>query len=148
MACKMDTDYIQKYIDNALDPLEEIIIQEHIKYCPDCKREFTQLKLLLWELKQLQDVEIEVPKEAAAVRENVLSRLDSINQGGLSIKDILKFQKQIYRNSRRYMKFIPGLDEGSELIRNGLRKAPSIIYMACKKALLKRIKPSIARSRV
>ena len=37
MSCKFDKDLIQNYVDNTIDPLELIVLKEHIAVCQDCK---------------------------------------------------------------------------------------------------------------
>ena len=42
------SDLLHQYIDGALEPLENIILSEHLAGCQSCRRELNQLKLLDW----------------------------------------------------------------------------------------------------
>lgn len=39
MSCRFDKDIIHKYLDNTIEPLELIILKEHLAVCQDCKLE-------------------------------------------------------------------------------------------------------------
>jgi hypothetical protein len=147
MACSIDTEYIQKYIEGTLDPLEDIIIQEHIRNCPDCKKELNEMKLLLWELAHIEGMEIDVPAEAAGIRINVLANLDTISKR-VGLKDLISLQKHVYKSSVKYLSFIPGLTGSAKLLQKGIKKAPSTIYMTAKKALVLGRKLSAVRARI
>jgi anti-sigma factor RsiW len=60
------TDLLQEYIDGALEPLEKIILAEHLADCHRCRRELNQLKLLDWDIKH--EPVIEPPAELSAYR--------------------------------------------------------------------------------
>lgn len=46
MSCKFDKNIIQKYIDNTIEPLELIVLKEHIAVCQDCKFELELMSKL------------------------------------------------------------------------------------------------------
>lgn len=59
-------DLLQQYIDGALEPLEKIILAEHLSECHRCRRELNQLKLLDWDMKH--EPVTKPPAELAAYR--------------------------------------------------------------------------------
>jgi anti-sigma factor RsiW len=65
------SDLLQQYIDGALEPLEKIILAEHLSDCHKCRRELNQLKLLDWDMRH--EPVIEPPAELAACRMAALS---------------------------------------------------------------------------
>jgi hypothetical protein len=115
MTCPVNQDYLQLFIDDQLDPLEKLVLEEHLGGCKDCLRTLNQLKILDWDLKRL--VEPELPQELEALREKVIEELT-----GHSSKDLREekagspgfFQRQ-YSNLSHTVKFTNYLP-GSKLI--------------------------------
>jgi predicted anti-sigma-YlaC factor YlaD len=43
MNCKLNKDLLYSYADNTIEPLEKIFVEEHLKYCKQCRKD---LKLI------------------------------------------------------------------------------------------------------
>jgi len=69
MDCKFDAALLHDYLEGTIDDLDRIFVEEHIKVCKKCKRELTMLKLLFWELNEINDDEIALPIELELIRE-------------------------------------------------------------------------------
>ena len=58
MSCKLDKQLLYSFIDNTIEPLERIFVEEHLKYCLECKKELELIKNLD---KELNEFEFEMP---------------------------------------------------------------------------------------
>lgn len=47
--CRMDPDVLQDYIDGTIEPLEKIVLEEHLRVCSDCRIELNRLKIVDWD---------------------------------------------------------------------------------------------------
>jgi hypothetical protein len=109
MKCKIDNDLLQKYLDNDLEKIEKIILDEHIKTCAHCKKELTELKLLMFEINSLIEESINYPKELDYLTDSIIEQADKDNiSEGLSISTPMIF-----------LKFIPG----REFVSNNAKKS-------------------------
>lgn len=142
MECKVDEAMIQQYLDGELERLEKIIIEEHIKVCKKCRQELTELKLLMFELGNLE--EVTVTDDAKRIRERVVSDMTSSSANtSFSLIKIVNTQRTIAKNSRFYLNFVPGTD----LVGNSIKKVPSILQKAADLAFTGTRKLVIARAR-
>lgn len=143
MECKVDEDMIQQYLEGELGRLESIIMEEHLKECKKCRKELTEMKLLMFELEGLG--EVAVPDEAEKVRRKVIDSIShSPDSGPFSIKKMMDIQKAILKSSSLYIKFIPG----THLIESGIKKVPSLFQKAESLAFSRGKKLLMARARV
>lgn len=110
MSCSFDKTIIQKYIDNTIEPLELIIMKEHIAVCEECSFE---LKLM----SKLEDSlysHFEHMPEPELLESFSLSVLDSCYEdaAGYSYKKSLakawEINKVIISNASRYTTYLPG----------------------------------------
>ena len=68
MSCKLDKQLLYSLADNTIEPLEKIFVEEHLKYCVECKKELELIKRLD---KELNEFEFEIP---------IPERLESLSQ--------------------------------------------------------------------
>jgi len=142
MDCKFDAALLHDYLEGTIDDLDRIFVEEHIKVCKKCKRELTMLKLLFWELNEINDDEIALPIELELIREKTIDNiLDGVDED-FGIKKLLELQKKHMENSSIYINFIPG----NKLLRKGIKNTSSFIYNASGKAIKKSIKIIQSRS--
>lgn len=102
------SDLLQEYVDGRINPLEKILLEEHLPSCRLCRRELNQLKLLDWELKH--QPAFEVPAELAARRmEAVNTYLAAVPTGQRDVtrKQLWQLQVQIVRHSTSFMSYNP-----------------------------------------
>ncbi len=128
--CRFDPNIIQKYIEGTIDPLEKIFLDEHIKVCRKCRRELTELKLLFWELENIDENKVEVPFETAEIMESVIDRIMASETSKYGLKDFINNQKKAFEGISAFIDFIPGSREG----RNLVKKAPASLYRLSGKA--------------
>lgn len=58
MSCKLDKQLLYSLADNTIEPLERIFVEEHLKYCDECKKELVLSEKLE---KELNEFEFEMP---------------------------------------------------------------------------------------
>ena len=99
--------HLQSYLDGEIEPLERILLEEHLSYCHTCRGELNQLKLLDWELKHPQ--EIEVPAELAVQRMELIKRQISTktDEEEFEIKDVWRLQVHIFKYASGFMSTNP-----------------------------------------
>lgn len=68
MSCKLDKQLLYSLADNTIEPLERIFVEEHLKYCNECKKELEQIKEIDKGLNEL-DFEISIPEKLSVLSE-------------------------------------------------------------------------------
>ncbi|KUO53131.1 MAG: hypothetical protein APF76_03570 [Desulfitibacter sp. BRH_c19] len=135
--CKMDKDLLQKYIDKDIAPLEKIVLENHLLSCPECRKDINQLKVMDWDLNNL-DIP-EVPKELASIRSSALDTyfvaLDK-EDTSFESKDILNFQYKNLKNTVSFINYLPG----KKMVQNAFKKTTTSSNRETKnKSLLSKI---------
>lgn len=101
-------DLLQQYIDEELEPLETIILEEHLATCKPCRKVLNQLKLLDWNLEHQPTVE--PPPELETYRiAAVKAHLAGIKTAGQSapLKEAWRFQQHILRHTFSFISYNP-----------------------------------------
>lgn len=128
MECSFDSDMIQMYIEGTIEPLEKIFAEEHLKVCKNCRKELTRLKLLYFELENL-DEPSQFPDELEQVRNMVLDNVfDTGNK--YDIKKFVKQQKKSIGLASGFIDYIPG----KSIVKKGIKTTGSIIGRASLKS--------------
>lgn len=102
------SDLLQQYIDGTLEPLENIILAEHLSDCRRCRLELNQLKLLDWDMKH--EPVIEPPAELAAHRMAALQahlKAETAAQATTATKERWSLQKQTVQYTFAFISFNP-----------------------------------------
>ena len=55
MKCETFENYLDGYLDGSLSDLEQQAMQEHMQNCPGCRKRYEEQRLLLEELRHLDD---------------------------------------------------------------------------------------------
>jgi Predicted integral membrane protein len=147
MGCKIDDNLLQEYIDGMLDPLQKVIVEEHLKVCPDCRREVTEMKLLLWEIDSIGNQKIDVPAEAVNMIENVIDRVENERKKSFNLIDIMKVQVGVVKYTGAFLKYMPGVKTGEKYIKKGIKKMPALLYKTAAAAFTGGRKIVMARAR-
>ncbi len=128
MDCKIDANLLQDYLEGTIEPLDKIIIEEHLKLCSDCRNQLLTLKLLFWELDELAKTRIEIPSEVPEIREKILSSLFAGSYNSMSLQEVLELQKKTIANAGMFIRFIPGARTGESYLKKGLSKTPAAAF--------------------
>lgn len=110
--CGMEERFLHEYIDGSLEPLERIILEEHLGTCADCCRELNRLKIIDWDLQRLYSEEIIIPPELSGIRETVLEDCfaqvtdQHAGTGAISPRDIWNLQVATFNNSFRFISLL------------------------------------------
>jgi hypothetical protein len=130
MSCKFDKDIIQKYVDNTIEPLELIVLKEHIAVCQDCRFELDLMNKLE---SSLHDYFGDLPN-SKLLDEFGIKVLDKCYKGSKSksikagISKVWRINKMAVSNASMYASYIPG----SKLAANTAKKASKGINKALK----------------
>ncbi|WP_160686409.1 zf-HC2 domain-containing protein [Clostridium sp. C2-6-12] len=80
MSCKLDKQLLYSLADNTIEPLERIFVEEHLKYCDECKKELQQIKELEAELSEVS-FEIPIPEKLSVLSqllaENCIDQMEN-----------------------------------------------------------------------
>ncbi len=101
-------DLLEQFIDGELEPVEALILNEHLAGCRSCRQMLNQLKLIDWDLRH-QPV-IEVPPELEVYRTMaVKAHLENLKAAQKSdpLKDTWRMQKQIFQHTFGFVSYIP-----------------------------------------
>ncbi len=134
-------DLLEQYIDGELEPVETLILSEHLAGCRSCRQMLNQLKLIDWDLKH--QLAVEVPPElelyrTAAVKAH-LATLKTAKQSD-PLKDLWHLQKQILQHSFGFVSYIPI----NRAVSSSAKKGVAILAKAAGRRLRKS-RPLLAR---
>lgn len=108
--CELNKDLLHEYVDRELTALEAQLLEEHLKTCPECRRELNQLKILDWDFR-FQD-HIDIPyQQLADLREITFDHCFedlAAAQDNNSLMDVYKIQTSSMKLAVNYMQFLPG----------------------------------------
>ena len=121
MSCTLDNELLERHIDGCLDPLEAIIVGEHLKVCSHCSAYLDELNWLVQHLSSLPGQQ-EVPlRELTRLSHHTLARIPV----SVSTLDILRDTAE---NCTRFIRFVPGASTASLLADKSLRAAPRVLW--------------------
>ena len=85
-------------------------MEEHLKLCPQCRRELNRLKLIDWDLRKIYDETVPVPAQLSYCRESALQVCFEGETAGedFTLADLLNLQASNFANSFRFIEFMPG----------------------------------------
>lgn len=108
MECKFNQELLHEYLDQELEPLLAIILEEHLAVCAECRKELNQLKILDWDLRFAD--RIEIPKEELKeLRSKTLDQYFAAQEEDqISVLDLYKIQTRALSYAVNYVKYIPG----------------------------------------
>lgn len=138
--CRMDLNLLQDYIDGSIGSLEKLVLEEHLRVCPDCRKELNRLKLLDWDLKNyfVEEAAIPVPDELAVLREASLSlflgqekaaaaRTAGDDTGGVGFKDMVSLQVSTLQHSLKFVSLLTGLNRAEKPVPKTSKKKKSLL---------------------
>lgn len=135
MTCKLDITLLQDLLEGTIDPVEKIFVEEHLKTCKECRKELAELKLLFWDLNDNTNYEVSLPPELGQVKDSLLKQYAAESAKNTS-EIVLEVQRRNARSAGIFLDYVPGIKTGNDLVKKGLRSAPSALGKASK-ALLK-----------
>ncbi len=134
MNCKLDRVLLQDLLEDIIDPVEKLVVEEHLKICKECRKELTELKLLFWDLNNKSNYEITLPAEVDQIKDAILERAaGKVSQSTTRI--ILNIQRKNIRASGIFLDYVPGVKAGNKLIKNGMKAAPTVIGKVSKRLI-------------
>lgn len=114
--CNLNKALLQEYIDGELEPLEVQILEEHLKSCPECRRELNQLKILDWDLRNQDSIQVPY-QQLAQLRKSTFDNCCQEywqNQETANLSELYKIQTSSMMMAVNYMHYLPG----AKLIKN------------------------------
>jgi len=108
--CDLNKELLQEYMDRELNILETQLLEEHLKTCPECRRELNQLKILDWDYRFHDHIDIPY-QQLDYLRQNTLDHCFSeleFSQENNSLADVYRIQTSSMKLAVNYMQFLPG----------------------------------------
>ncbi len=108
--CDLNKELLHEYMDGELNVLEAKLLEEHLKICPECRRELNQLKILDWDFRFHNYADIPHQK-LADLRINTFDHCFAellSSQDNASLVDVYKIQTSSMKLAVNYMQFLPG----------------------------------------
>jgi hypothetical protein len=134
MSCKLDKQLLYSLADNTIEPLERIFVEEHLKYCTECKKELELIKKLDKELNEFK-FEIPIPERLSTLSQLLVE--NCINQ--MENEDT-KLKNHNYNEEMKLLKKtimdaykVPYNNPYNKFIERNLTKAVGIIGKPVKK---------------
>ncbi|MBI9013700.1 MAG: zf-HC2 domain-containing protein [Clostridiales bacterium] len=128
MSCNFDDMLLYEYIDKTLDADEKLLVDRHLSACPSCRKKISEIKLLYYELDNLED--ISVPEEVDAIRNNIVA--SAFEDQKISTTEKLKQTKKKLEETPIVGAFIPTKEKMSSAAK-GLYKGSKKVYQSIPK---------------
>lgn len=110
MSCLFDKSIIQKYIDNTIEPLELVFLKEHMKYCPECRKEAELARQLENKLERFfvdEQGMNELGFKIEDLVEDCMYEINSREKLKYIIRRYIRLGKGIRHNTTRFVKYVP-----------------------------------------
>lgn len=131
--CKLDKLLLYSYEDNSINPLEKIIVEEHLKYCNECRNELKEIREFEENINHIDFEDIELPDDldelCSLVIDNCISKENYNKNISSSYKEEIKLLKSSIKNSYKlrynnpYNKAIKkNINGGREFIKKTAKK--------------------------
>ncbi len=140
MECKIDKYLLYEYMDKTIDPLEKIFLEQHLKTCTHCRKDITQMKLLLWEMDELSEAESEAPTEIYMARDAALLKIFEESDNKITVKDVVGLPLDGFKLGGEILNYIPAVKTSNTLIKTGAKYSSKLVSKASSKLLGGRIK--------
>lgn len=135
MTCNFDEMLLYEYLDDLLDAEEKITVNNHLSTCSACRKKIAEIKLLFYELDNLEEVVI--PDELAEIRADVVENSFVEKKSVYSkLTDNLIKTSDTLKNTPVVNAVLPtkeNLTSASKLLYKGTKKAVAAIPKKDKK---------------
>ncbi|HHY28856.1 MAG TPA: hypothetical protein GX523_19325 [Desulfitobacterium dehalogenans] len=138
MTCKLDRMLLQALLDDTLDPIEKLFVDEHLKICPECRKELNELKLLFWDLSDKFTYEIELPPELDQLKGILLEQVSEPSSQS-TFTTLVEIQRKNIKSASKFLDYVPGVKASNNLAKESLKATPSALKLVSK-GLLKSTK--------
>ena len=123
MSCNLiDTSLLQDYIEGNLDSLERTFVEAHLNICAHCRKEASELKLIMWDLSDKSNYDVEYPQELNSLGIELIDKLTKDNRR--TATKVWAAHKQNLKNSSSFIKYLPGAKQAPKLLKkasNGIK---------------------------
>lgn len=135
MDCKFDEMLLYEYLDDLLENEEKLMVSNHLSSCPECRRKIAEIKLLFYEIENLDEVTI--PDDIADIRAYVVNQAfvedesfvkktyHTINSNYMKTKDVLQ-------NTPVISSMLPSKDTAANVAKSILRTGKKAYKLASK----------------
>ena len=134
MSCKLDKQLLYSLADNTIEPLERIFVEEHLKYCDECKKELELIEKIDKELNEFE-FEMLIPEQLESLSQLLVE--NCINQ--MENED-MKLKNHNYNENMKLLKKAiigaykaPYNNPYNKFIERNLTKAVGVIGKPAKK---------------
>lgn len=128
MSCNFDDMLLYEYIDKILDAEEKLLVDRHLSACSSCRKKTSEIKLLYYELDNLED--ISVPEEVDAIRNSIVA--SAFEDQKISTTEKLKQTKKKLEQTPIVGAFVP-TKEKMRSAAKGLYKGSKKVYQTIPK---------------
>lgn len=121
MSCKkIESSLLQNLMEGTIDPLEKIFVENHIQTCRECRREMSELKLLLWELDSKESYQIDIPVELNILGSNIID--DFLGKPKSTARKIVDVQVHSLKMSKKFLEFVPGSKQTPKILKKASKE--------------------------
>ncbi|WP_024833063.1 zf-HC2 domain-containing protein [Ruminiclostridium josui] len=116
MSCdKVDASLLQDFLESTIDPLEKIFVENHLKICKECRRELSELKLLLYDLDDKSNYVIDIPTELETMRDDIIDSF--LGKRKSPSKKIIEMQIETVKTTGKFIEFLPGAKQAPKILK-------------------------------
>lgn len=121
MSCeKIESSLLQDMLEGTIDPLEKIFMEDHVKTCRECRRELSELKLLLWELDNKESYQNDIPVELNTLGSNMID--DFLGKPKNVARKIVDVQVHSLKMSKKFLDFVPGSKQTPKILKKASKE--------------------------
>lgn len=132
---------LYEFLDDLLDDDEKLTVESHLSACPACRKKLAEIKLLYYELDNLDDIEL--PEEVNAIRSDVVQ--SAFNDQKISAAEKIRRTKKVIEETPVVGALIPN-KENAKKVAKGLLTGSKKLYQKLPKKAPKTSKPKTKKS--
>lgn len=126
MECRFSSDLLQLYVDGALEPLERIITEAHLKSCEHCQSLVADFRWIA-SLLAPQSTDPTLDRQLELMAQHTAQTLTG-QPVKIGAKEIFRHQRNIAACATKFLKHVPGSTKAAELSKKGLQYAPKALW--------------------
>ncbi len=129
---KIDSEFLQDFLEGIIDPVDKIFVEGHLSVCKACRRELSELKLMLWELGNRSNFEVAFPAELDQLAHSLIDEVLGVEEIS-TIRKVVDIQTSNIKLSTKFVEYLPGAKQAP----NMLKKASKGLARGVSKGLKK-----------
>ncbi len=136
---KADSMLLQDYLEGSIDPIDKIFVEGHLNACKACRRELSELKLMLWELGNRNNFEVEYPSDLDHLGQSLIDEVLGTEERSTA-RRVIDIQTNNIRLSSKFVEYLPGANQAPDMLKKASKGFAKGVSAGLKKGVSKGVR--------